>query len=298
MDTITGWPGGKNTHKRILILSPHPDDDVISMGGTIIRLAEQGHDTHVAYMVSGYLSVFDHLVSRYADFVREFNDIFGLTPEQTASIERHIDRFLRHKLPGEVDSPEVQAVKTLIRKTEALDAAKYCGLSENNIHFLDMPFYNTGKVQKLSIGTDDIQAVINILEIVRPEMVFSAGDMSDPHGTHRLCLDTALTALEQYVKGGNSQPDIWLYRGAWQEWAPDEIDMAVPLSPDELRRKRFAIFRHESQKDRAMFPGPYDSREFWQRAEDRNIATAEMYDLLGLPEYHAIEAFVRYKKIR
>jgi len=295
MQTITGWPGGKEEHKRILILSPHPDDDVISMGGTLVRLVEQGHEAHVAYMVSGYLSVFDHIVSRYADFVREFNEIFGLTPEQSLAIEQHIDRFLLNKHHGEVDSPEVQAVKTLIRKTEALDAAKFCGVKEDNIHFLDMPFYNTGKVQKLSIGPRDIQTVLDVLETVKPEMVFAAGDMSDPHGTHRLCLDAALKALEKYVQHGNAQPDVWLYRGAWQEWAPDEIDMAVPLSPDELIYKRYAIFRHESQKDRAMFPGPSDSREFWQRSEDRNISTASMYDSLGLPEYHAIEAFKRYK---
>ena len=294
MSTITGWPGGKEEHKRILILSPHPDDDVISMGGTLVRLVVQGHETHVAYMVSGYLSVFDHLVSRHADFVREFNEIFGLIPDQSVAVERHIDMFLRNKRPGDVDSREVQSVKTLIRKTEALDAATFCGIKKENIHFLDMPFYDTGKVQKLSIGPRDVQAVLDILETVKPEMVFAAGDMSDPHGTHRLCLDAALKALDDYEKKGNVRPDVWLYRGAWQEWAPDEIDMAVPLSPDELRYKRFAIFRHESQKDRAMFPGPSDPREFWQRAEDRNISTAEIYDALGLPEYHAIEAFVRH----
>jgi len=295
MDTITGWPGGKNRKKRVLILSPHPDDDVISMGGTIIRLAEQGHEVHAAYMVSGYLSVFDHLVSRYADFVREFNEIFGLRPDQTALIEQHIDRFLHHKRPNEVDSQEVQAVKTLIRKTEAIDAAKFCGLATENIHFLDMPFYKSGTVQKLPIGGDDISAVIRILESIRPEMLFAAGDITDPHGTHRQCLDAALEAARRYVQAGNPEPEIWLYRGAWQEWSPDEIDMAVPLSPDELLRKRYAIFRHESQKDRAMFPGPEDTREFWQRAEDRNRKTAEVYDRLGLPEYHAIEAFVRYR---
>ena len=294
MNTITGWPGGKKSKKRVLILSPHPDDDVISMGGTMIRLVEQGHETHTSYMVSGYLSVFDHLVSRYADFVREFNAIFGLTPDQTASIEEHIDKFLRRKKPGEVDTSEVQAIKTLIRKTEALDAAKYCGIPENNVHFLNMPFYNTGMVQKLSISKADIDAVLALLEEVKPEMVFAAGDMTDPHGTHRLCLDAFFAAYEKYEAKGYPAPVIWLYRGAWQEWAPDEIDMAVPLSPDEQVRKRFAIFRHESQKDRAMFPGS-DTREFWQRAEDRNISTAVIYDKLGLPEYHAIEAFVKWK---
>ena len=295
MNTITGWPGGKTDKKRVLILSPHPDDDVISMGGTMVRLVEQGHETHVAYMVSGYLSVFDHLVSRYGDFVRNFNDIFGLTPDQSAAIEQHIDKFLRNKRPGDVDSSEIQAIKTLIRKTEALDAAKYCGLAEENMHFLDMPFYNTGMAQKLSIEKDDIEAVLTILTELNPDMVFAAGDMSDPHGTHRLCLEAFFRALDIYTNTGKKKPAVWLYRGAWQEWNPEEIDMVVPLSPDELLQKRYAIFRHESQKDRAMFPGPYDTREFWQRAEDRNISTAEIYDQLGLPEYHAIEAFVRYK---
>lgn len=293
MDTITGWPAGKTDRKNILIFSPHPDDDVISMGGTMIRTVEQGHNTHVAYMTSGYLSVFDHLVRRHADFVREFNEIFGISTDQTEQIEQHIDRFLNRKTPGQIDSPEVVEIKRLIRKTEAIDAAKFCGLEDENIHFLAMPFYNTGKVEKLPIGEDDINTVLTLLEKVNPDMIFAAGDMSDPHGTHRLCLDATLRAIGKYKNKSGRDPDIWLYRGAWQEWAPDEIDMAVPLSPDELKRKRFAIFRHESQKDHAMFPGPSDTREFWQRAEYRNKSTAETYDKLGLPEYHAIEAFVR-----
>jgi glucosamine-6-phosphate deaminase len=298
MQTITGWPGGKEGSRRILVLSPHPDDDVISMGGTLVRFVEQEHDVHVGTMTSGYLSVFDHDVSRYADFVREFNRIFGLTPDQTAAIERHIDQFLRQKHPGDVDTPEVQAVKALIRRGEAIDAAKFCGLSEDRLHFLDMPFYNTGVVQKLPIGPEDVQIVLGLLQAVRPEMIFAAGDLSDPHGTHRMCLEAVLLALQAYHTSGHPQPALWLYRGAWEEWAPDQIDMAVPLSPDELKRKRFAIFRHQSQKDRAMFPGPYDSREFWQRAEERNMATAALYNALGLPEYHALEAFVRWPLVR
>jgi len=294
MQTITGWPGGKNEAKRVLIFSPHPDDDVICMGGTMMRFKEQGHEVHVAYMVSGYLSVFDHDVMRYGDFVCEFNRIFGLTPEQTATIEEHIDQFLRQKKPGDIDSKEIQAIKGLIRRAEALDAARFCGLDEKNMHFLDMPFYDTGTVQKLSVGPKDIAVVRDVLDKVKPEMVFAAGDLSDPHGTHRLCLEALLEALDEYCKVESNKPEIWLYRGAWQEWEPEQIDMAVPLSPDELKRKRFAIFRHESQKDRAMFPGPYDSREFWQRAEERNMTTARIYDELGLPEYHALEAFVRY----
>ena len=298
MGTITGWPGGKEEKQRVLVLSPHPDDDVISMGGTLARFAGQGHDVHVGYMVSGSLSVFDHDVSRYADFVREFNRIFGLTPDLAAALEQRIDRFLRLKRPGDVDAPEVQAVKSLIRRTEALDAARFCGVPESHVRFLDLPFYDTGTVEKRPLGPDDVAPVRRLLETVRPEMVFAAGDLSDPHGTHRQCLEAARAALKEYEASGAPAPELWLYRGAWQEWPPERIDMAVPLSPDELKHKRFAIFRHQSQKDQAMFPGPWDSREFWQRAEERNMATADLYDALGLPEYHAIEAFARWPLVR
>ena len=298
MGTITGWPGGKEEKHKVLVLSPHPDDDVISMGGTLARFVDQGHDVHVGYMVSGYLSVFDHDVSRYADFVREFNRIFGLRPDQAAALEQRIDQFLRQKRPGDVDAPEVQAVKALLRRTEALDAARFCGLPESRVRFLDLPFYNTGTAEKRLLGPDDVAPVRHLLDAVRPDMVFAAGDLSDPHGTHRQCLEAARLALEEYEASGAPAPELWLYRGAWQEWPPERIDMAVPLSPDELKRKRFAIFRHQSQKDQAMFPGPYDSREFWQRAEERNMATAALYDALGLPEYHAIEAFARWPLVR
>ena len=294
MKTITGWPGGKHEKRKVLLFSPHPDDDVISMGGTFIRLVEQGHEVHVAYMVSGYLSVFDHNVSRYADFVGAFNRIFGLDKEQTAAIEQHIDKFLMNKKPGDIDTSEIQNIKGLIRRTEAIDAAKYCGLTEDRIHFLDLPFYNTGKVQKSDVGPQDVEIIKQLLQACGSEMIYLAGDMSDPHGTHRLCLEAFMRAWRQLRSEKGYEPELWFYRGAWQEWMPEQIDMAVPLSPDELKRKREAIFRHESQKDRAMFPGPYDSREFWQRAEDRNTATAQIYDDLGLPEYHAIEAFVKY----
>jgi len=290
MQTITGWPGGKGGRKRVLVLSPHPDDDVICMGGTLTRLAEQGHDVHVAYMVSGYLSVFDHDVARYADFVRQMHRILQLMPEQAQAIEQHIDKFLRRKRPGDIDTPQVRQIKGLIRRTEAIDAARYCGVQEDHIHFLDLPFYNTGRVQKLAVGEADVEAVAKLLEAAQPEMIFAAGDLTDPHGTHRLCMEATLAALERYSQQ-RKRPHLWLYRGAWQEWAGEQIDKAVPLSPDELKHKRYAIFRHQSQKDRAMFPGPFDSREFWQRAEERNIGTAQLYDALGLPEYHAIEAF-------
>lgn len=294
MRTITGWPGGRNGKKRILVFSPHPDDDVICMAGTMSRFAQQGHEIHVAYMVSGYLSVFDHDAMRYADFVRDCNKIFAFAPEKSEDFEQHIDRFLRRKRPGEMDTPEVQQIKALIRKTEATAAAVFSGLKEENVHFLDMPFYNTGVVQKKPIDAQDVEVVRQVLEEVRPEMVFAAGDMSDPHGTHRQCLDALMIALDQYKRASNQNPEIWFYRGAWQEWPVGSIDMAVPLSPDELKAKRMAIFRHQSQKDRAMFPGPYDSREFWQRAEDRNQSTAKIYDAVGLPEYHAIEAFAKW----
>ena len=295
MNTITGWPGGKEGPKRILVFSPHPDDDVICMGGTLMRLVEQGHDVHVAYMVSGYLSVFDHDVSRYADFALGFSKIFDLSAQAIGNLEKKIDQFLTQKNPGDMDTPEVQQLKGLIRRSEAIDAANFCGLKQENLHFLELPFYNSGRVQKLTIGPQDIAGTLDILNTVGPQMLFAAGDMSDPHGTHRLCLEAVLKALDQYK---TARPDLWLYRGAWQEWSPEQIQMAVPLSPDELTRKRFGIFRHESQKDRAMFPGPYDSREFWQRAEERNRDTAAIYDALGLPEYQALEAFVRWPVTR
>ena len=293
MKTVTGRPAGKEP-RRVIVFSPHPDDDVICMGGTMARMVEQGHQVHVAYMVSGYLAVFDYDVERHADFVRAFNQIFGLDPAQSAMVEEHIDRFLRHKHAGEMDSPEVRNVKGLIRRTEAASAARYCGLADDQIHFLDLPFYDTGVIEKNPVGPADVAIVRNLLEKVRPEMIFAAGDMSDPHGTHRVCLDALQIALDDY-NGAHpgEEPDLWFYRGAWQEWSPMQIDMAIPLAPEEVKRKRHGIFRHESQKDAAMFPGPFDQREFWQRAEERNRDTAEIYDRLGLPEYLAIEAFAR-----
>lgn len=294
MSTITGWPGGKNSPKRVLIFSPHPDDDVISMAGTMIRLIEQKHHIDIAYMVSGFLSVFDHTVLRYTDFVHRFNQLFGHASDRPDVTERHTDKFLLGNKAAQPDSPEIQKIKALIRRTEAIDAAGYAGLSEEHLHFLDLPFYNTGTAQKLTAGAEDVNSVLDLLKKVKPQMLFAAGDLSDPHGTHRICFDVLLTALDKYIRPGSPAPELWLYRGAWQEWPVEQVDMAVPLSPDELRRKRFAIFRHESQKDRAMFPGPYDSREFWQRAEERNITTAKIYDALGLPEYHALESFVKF----
>ncbi len=315
--TITGWPGGKpnaqeTDHldvpafhhrnaetfpKRVVLFSPHPDDDVISMGGTFIRLCEQEHDVHVAYQTSGNIAVWDETALRHADFVREYARAFGLDETIAARIEHQIEGFLGKKKPGEVDSSELQLTKGLIRRAEARAGAKFSGIMrEDRIHFLDMPFYETGRVRKKPIGPEDIAVIKTLLENVKPHQIYAAGDLSDPHGTHRVCLTAIFKALEEL----KAQPwvrscEVWLYRGAWQEWGIDEIEMAVPLSPDEVAKKRMAIFKHESQKDKALFPGPNDPREFWQRAEDRNRNTASLYDQLGLAEYEAIEGFVRWK---
>ena len=248
MNTISGWPAGKKPGKRVLIFSPHPDDDVISMGATLVKLAEQGHDVHIAYQTSGNIAVFDHAVLREANFVSQFNAIFGLASEQTRLIDKHIHEFLRDKTPASIDSPEVQAVKTLIRKTEAIAAAGYSGIAKEKCHFLDMPFYKTGMVQKLPISDQDVNVTLDILKQVQPEIVFAAGDLSDPHGTHRMCLQAVFKALKQYQQETPEMPEVWLYRGAWQEWEPHQIDMAVPVSPDEFYHKRHAIFRHEIDK--------------------------------------------------
>jgi glucosamine-6-phosphate deaminase len=315
--TITGWPGGKpdmpghtDTHagaptfqhrnadvfpKRVLVFSPHPDDDVISMGGTFIRLCEQGHEVHVAYQTSGNIAVFDEAALRHADFVREYAQAFGLGERQAERIEDQIETFIRRKQPGEVDSPELQKIKGLIRRTEARAAAKFSGVKEEHIHFLDMPFYETGRVRKKPLGEEDIKITMALLEDVRPHQIYAAGDLSDPHGTHRVCLAAVFEAARRLKdRDWMTKCEIWLYRGAWQEWGVDEIEMAVPLSPDEVNRKRIAIFKHESQKDKALFPG-FDNREFWERAEERNRQTAKLYDKLGLAEYEAIEGFVRWK---
>ena len=309
--TITGWPGGKPEHakqpgdrdwpgdhlfpKRVLIFSPHPDDDVISMGGTLIRLVEQGHDTHVAYQTSGNIAVFDDDAIRFTEFVGEFNRYFGIDANRTAELEAHIEEFLRNKRPGQVDSDEVQYIKGLVRRTEATAATRVCNVPEKNLHFMDMPFYETGRVRKKPLSEEDFEITVNLLREVRPHQIYCAGDLSDPHGTHRTCLAAVLEACRR-VEAEDWRQDctVWLYRGAWQEWGPEQIEMSVPLSPSELLRKRAAIFKHESQKDKALFPGP-DPREFWQRAEDRNRATAQLFDALGLAEYEAIEGFVQWK---
>jgi glucosamine-6-phosphate deaminase len=306
--TITGWPGGKpnadDTNrperatpfpKRVIIFSPHPDDDVISMGGTFIRLVDQGHEVHVAYQTSGNIAVFDEDAIRFADFVKDFNENFGLNKADGEEFYNRVVKQLREKKPGQVDSPEVLSIKALIRRGEAKAGCRSVGIPDEQAHFLDMPFYETGKVKKKPIGEEDIRIVMDLLTQIKPHQIYAAGDLSDPHGTHRVCLTAIYKAVERlqnesWMKGCY----VWLYRGAWQEWDINEIEMAVPLSPDELMRKRRAIFKHQSQKDSALFPG-HDKREFWMRAEDRNRATARDYNTLGLAEYEAIEAFVRHR---
>ena len=303
--TITGWPGGKPNAddsrrperaepypKTSLIFSPHPDDDVISMGGTLLRLVDQGHDVHVAYQTSGNIAVFDDEVIRFLDFAREVeNGDAGLNQKM-----RGVREFLSKKKPGQIDSPEIQNYKGLIRKGEALAACRYCGVSEENAHFLNLPFYETGAVKKKPHAEEDIQITYDLLQKVKPHQIFVAGDLSDPHGTHRVCLQVVFQTLERLVAEGADWLDdcyVWMYRGAWQEWDIADMEMAVPIGPLDMTRKINAIFKHQSQKDAAMFPGN-DEREFWQRAEQRNKETAAKYNALGLAEYEAMEGFVRY----
>ena len=306
--TITGWPGGKQNAddsqrperakpfpKRVVLFSPHPDDDVISMGGTFLRLVDHGHDVHVAYQTSGNIAVFDDDALRFADFVRDYHDTFELAESEAKNLLDEVSKNLQSKKAGDVDSEEVKQIKGLIRRGEAKAACRYFGVPDDHIHFLDLPFYETGMVRKKPLAQEDIEIVKKLLQDVKPHQIYAAGDLSDPHGTHRVCLSAILQALEE-LKDEEWMKDcyVWFYRGAWQEWDVDKIEMAVPLSPGELGKKRHAIFKHQSQKDRPLFPGT-DPREFWQRAEERTRKTAEIYDSLGLAEYEAIEGFVRWK---
>ncbi|MCH2082257.1 MAG: glucosamine-6-phosphate deaminase [Saprospiraceae bacterium] len=305
--TITGWPGGKPNaddsnrperaqpaKKRVIIFSPHPDDDVISMGGTFLRLVDQGHEVHVAYQTSGNIAVHDHDALRFVEFMHEFNGKGKEEGEKGKDFAKVL-KFLKTKHPDQVDIPEVRKIKGLIRRGEARAGARFCGLSDENIHFLDLPFYETGKRRKLGLTQNDVDIIVQLMEEVKPHQVFAAGDLADPHGTHRVCLDAIFAAFER-LKGKKWAKDcwLWLYRGAWHEWSIHEIEMAVPLSPTEVARKRKAIFMHQSQKDSPPFPGD-DEREFWQRAEERNRDTAQMYRKLGLAEYEAMEAFRRWR---
>jgi glucosamine-6-phosphate deaminase len=306
--TITGWPGGKpnaddsnrperaEPHpKRIILFSPHPDDDVISMGGTFIRLVDQGHEVHVAYQTSGNIAVFDDDTLRFAYFVNEYAQAFGGNRELASELFGKVRDFLANKEPGQVDSDEVKDIKGLIRQAEAWAGCKFVGIPDEQIHFLNLPFYETGKVKKNPIGRGDIEITKELIKKVQPHQIYAAGDLSDPHGTHRVCLESVFMALEELKDTEPWMKDcwLWLYRGAWQEWEIDQVEMCVPLSPDELQKKTKAIFKHQSQKDSALFPGT-DAREFWERAQDRNRETARIYNLLGMAEYEAMEAFVRW----
>jgi len=293
--TICESPGG-STPSTILVFSPHPDDDVISMGGTMIRLVELGHKVHVAYMTSGNIAVFDHDAWRFTDFVDEFNQLFGIDPDKTHEVRNRVDKFLKAKKPGESDSPDLLKIKTLIRTTEARAAAAVCGVPPEQLEFMDLRFYRTGTIAKAPIHPQDIDDIAGLFRKLNPTQIYVAGEMSDPHGTHRTCADAIFTAVRRvFAQGMKFQ--VWLYRGAWEEWQPHEIEKVVPITPENLMVKRESIFRHQSQKDRAMFPGGGDKREFWQRAEDRNKHTAKTFDSLGLPEYYALEGFVQWRGV-
>ncbi|KIA98767.1 glucosamine-6-phosphate deaminase, partial [Flavobacterium sp. KMS] len=348
-NTITGWPGGKPNaddtkrperaepaRKRVLIFSPHPDDDIISMGGTFMRLQEQGHEVHVAYQTSGNIAVADDEALRFARFVTDYNEKFGIKSAEAENIYQKAVTFLTNKKNSEIDIPEVRYIKGLIRKGEARSTSHFVGLPDEQIHFMELPFYETGTIEKKPIGEEDIQLTMALIEKIKPHQIYAAGDLADPHGTHKVCLDAIFEAVKRlkpksfmddcwlwfqiYAAGDLADPHgthkvcldaifeavkrlkpksfmddcwLWLYRGAWQEWGIDEVEMAVPMSPDQVLAKRHGIFKHQSQKDGVVFQGS-DAREFWQRAEDRNAETAELYNQLGLSRYAAMEAFVRW----
>ena len=309
LDTITGWPGGKPNAvipahpersaphpKKVLIFSPHPDDDIISMGGTFMRLQEQGHDVHVAYQTSGNIAVTDEFVTRFLDFAVGFEDLFGIDNKKSQEILINARKFLAEKQSTHLDTAEIRAIKGLIRRCEAKATCRYVGLKDTNYHFLDLPFYETGAIDKKPMSELDIRITMDLLKELKPHQVFCAGDLADPHGTHKVCLEIIFESLRRLKASGESWVKdcwVWLYKGAWQEWAVSEIEMAVPMSPDQVLKKRFGIFIHQSQKDSVPFQGS-DSREFWQRAEIRNANTADLYASLGLTKYAAIEAFVRW----
>lgn len=304
--TITGWPGGKPNAddstrperkapfpKKVVIFSPHPDDDVISMGGTLSRLVNQGHDVHVVYQTSGSIAVYDDDVIRFVDFTDDFFETFGISVNSDEIQDKTVQSILNKK-PGDVDTKEVIRLKAAIRRSEAKAACRYMGISGEHVHFLSMPFYETGKIKKKPLSEKDIEVIEEVLEKIKPHQVYAAGDLSDPHGTHRVCMQAIMKAMSNVKKQHAWMKDcwLWLYRGAWQEWDIDQADMAVPLSPEEVKTKRSAIFKHQSQKDTPLFPG-IDTREFWKRAEDRNHLTAVQYDKLGMAEYQAMELFVK-----
>lgn len=310
--TITGWPGGKpnddDTYrperampfpKRVIVFSPHPDDDVISMGGTLHRLVEQGHDVHIAYETSGDIAVNDEEVTRFMHFLNGFNQLFMNADDQViVSMYHDIKQFLANKKEGDIDTQDVRTIKGLIRRGEARTASTYNRVHSDHVHFLDLPFYESGRVEKYPMTERDVNIVHRLLQDIKPHQIFVAGDLADPHGTHRKCTDAVLAAIDLEQQAGAEWLNdcrIWMYRGAWAEWDVKDIEMCVPMSPEQLRHKRNAILKHASQADFAPFLGN-DERLFWQRAEDRNRATAKKYDDLGLACYEAMEAFVEYKR--
>lgn len=308
-DTITGWPGGKpkavipahpersEPHpKRCLIFSPHPDDDIISMGGTFMRLHDQGHEVHVAYQTSGNIAVTDEFVTRFIDFAVGFEEMFGMDNSKSIEQLSSAEQFISSKKKDQMDTREIRAVKGLIRRGEAKATCRYVGLPEGRWHFMNMPFYETGTIEKKPLGEEDILITMELLRKLKPHQVYCAGDLADPHGTHRVCLEAVFEALRRIKAAGDDWIKdcwVWLYKGAWQEWDIAEIEMAIPMSPDQVKKKRFGIFIHQSQKDMVPFQGA-DNREFWQRAEDRNANTANLYAELGMTKYAAMEAFVRW----
>jgi glucosamine-6-phosphate deaminase len=308
-DSITGWPGGKlnsSNHKhpersepfpkKVVLFSPHPDDDIISMGGTFMRLHDQGHEVHVAYQSSGNIAVTDEFVTRFIDFAVGFENMFDIDDTKSKNILDKATAFLKTKKSSEKDTEEIRAIKGLIRRCEAKATCKYVGLTDDRIHFQNLPFYETGTIEKNPMSEADVKITVDLLNKIQPHQIYCAGDFADPHGTHKVCFDVVIEALKQIKASGAVWVKdcwLWLYKGAWQEWDITEIEMAIPMSPDQVVKKRNGIFIHQSQKDSVPFQGS-DSREFWQRAEERNSNTAKLYAQLGLTQYAAMEAFVRW----
>ena len=308
-DSITGWPGGKPTEQRIrhpersnpfpkkvVLFSPHPDDDIISMGGTFMRLHDQGHEVHLAYQTSGNIAVTDEFVTRFIDFAVGFENMFDIDDSKSKSILENAIAFLKTKKSTEKDTEQIRAIKGLIRRCEAKATCKYVGLTDRQIHFQNLPFYETGTIEKNPMSEEDIRITMDLLNKIQPQQIYCAGDFADPHGTHKVCFDVVIEALNRIRSSNESWVAhcwLWLYKGAWQEWDITEIEMAIPMSPDQVVKKRNGIFIHQSQKDSIPFQGT-DDREFWQRAEERNSNTAKLYAQLGLTQYAAVEAFVRW----
>ncbi|TAG11914.1 MAG: glucosamine-6-phosphate deaminase [Sphingobacteriia bacterium] len=308
-DSLTGWPGGKPNAvipahpersepypKKCVIFSPHPDDDIISMGGTFMRLHDQGHEVHVAYQTSGNIAVTDEFVTRFIDFAVGFEELFGMDNSKSKEQLLTAQKFIATKKKDQMDTKEIRSIKGLIRRGEAKATCRYVGLTEDRCHFMNMPFYETGAIEKKPLGEEDIVLTMELLQRLKPHQIFCAGDLADPHGTHRVCLEAVFEALKRLKAADEPWIKdcwVWLYKGAWQEWDIAEIEMAIPMSPDQVKKKRFGIFIHQSQKDMVPFQGS-DNREFWQRAEDRNGNTANLYAALGMTKYAAMEAFVRW----